>query len=96
MAAMAAASAKKRAKKKQKQTTVARRKREAAATDKKVAAAELAFAFDPSAQNKAAVQQARAKVCAARAKLGRPASAEEGGSESGDGGQGRTGRATKE
>ena len=34
--------------------------RAAAAADKKVAAAELAFNSDPSAENKAAVQQARA------------------------------------
>ena len=45
--------------------------------------AELAFNADPSAENKAAVQQARAKACAASAKLGRSEgaalSAEEGG-----------------
>ena len=55
----------------------------AAAADKKVAAAELAFDSDPSEENKAAVQQARAKACAASAKLGRSAgaalAAEEGG-----------------
>ena len=61
----------------------------AAAADKKVAAAERAFNADPSAENKAAVQQARAKACAARAKLGRAVSAEEGGSESGGGGAGQ-------
>ena len=47
----------------------------AAAADKKLAAAELAVASDPSAENKAAVQQARAKACAASAKLGRSAGA---------------------
>ena len=55
----------------------------AAAADKKLAAAELAVASDPSAENKAAVQQARAKACAASAKLGRSVgaalAAEEGG-----------------
>ena len=55
----------------------------AAAADKKLAAAELAFDSDPSEENKAAVQQARAKACAASAKLGRSAgaalAAEEGG-----------------
>ena len=49
--------------------------RAAAAADKKLAAAELAFDSDPSAENKAAVQQARAKACAASAKLGRGAAA---------------------
>ena len=54
-------------------------RRAAVAADKKLAAAELAVASDPSAENKAAVQQARAKACAASAKLGRGAasSAEE-------------------
>ena len=44
-------------------------KRAAAAADKKVTAAELAFDSDPSEENKVAVQQARAKACAASAKL---------------------------
>ena len=61
----------------------------AAAAHKKVAAAELAFDSDPSAENTAAVQQARAKACAASAKQGRAGSAEEGGSKSGGGGAGQ-------
>ena len=69
--------------------TQARYKRAAAAADEKLAAAEVAFNADPSVENKAAVQQARAKACAARAKLGRAVSAEEGGSESGGGGAGQ-------
>ena len=63
----------------------ARYKRAAAAADEKLVVAELAFDADPSAENKAAVQQARAKACAASVKLGRAVSAEEGGSESGGG-----------
>ena len=43
--------------------------RAAAAADNKLAAAELAFDSDPSEENKAVVQQARAKACAASAKL---------------------------
>ena len=66
-----------------------RYERAAAAADEKLVVAELAFDADPSAENKAAVQQARAKACAARAKLGRAVSAEEGGSESGGGGAGQ-------
>ena len=63
--------------------TQTRYRRAAVAADKKLAAAELAVASDPSVENKAAVQQARAKACAASAKLGRSAgaalAAEEGG-----------------
>ena len=74
--------------KKLKKKTIAEYERVAAAADEKLVVADLAFDADPSAE-KAAVQQARAKACAARAKLGRAVSAEEGGSESGGGGAGQ-------